>query len=104
METALIFSQTLFYLVISVAIIVLGVLCSIVVLNLVKITRELERISRNVQNTSATITKQIEDAMEKLSGLPFLSYFFKKREADRRQPQKTSSGRMTKSPQKPNES
>jgi hypothetical protein len=83
MESALIFSQTLFYLVISIAIIVLGVLSSLVVFNLVKITRQLENISRNFQSTSSTITKQIEDIIDQLATLPFLNFFFKKHRADR---------------------
>ncbi len=78
METALIFSQTLFYLVISLAIIVLGVLSSLVVYNLVKITKQLKEISKNFENTSSVVAKQIEEIIDRLATLPFLSFFFKK--------------------------
>ncbi len=71
----LIFSQTLFYLTVSVAIIALGIVISMVAYNVVKITRDLRKIANNMGHASEDIRESIEDALENLSSIPFLSMF-----------------------------
>lgn len=78
METALIFAQTVFYLTVSVAIIVIGVLGVVVMYHLIRITRELEELSRNLKNASSEAGERINDIIDRLSDLPVLSYFLKK--------------------------
>ncbi len=79
METALIFAQTLFYLTVSAAVIAIGVLCAIVTYHLIHITRELEELSRNLNRASSEAGERIDDIIDRLSDLPILAYFLKKR-------------------------
>lgn len=74
----LIFAQTLYYLIVSLAIIVLGVLFTIIMYNLVYITKHLRHISDNLDDTSDELKKRIEEVVERLSSLPILSYFLKR--------------------------
>lgn len=74
----LIFSQTLFYFVASIAIIVLGVLLAISTYNLIYITKHLRNISDRLDDATEEIRTRIEEIVEKLSSLPILSYFLKK--------------------------
>lgn len=72
---ALIFSQTFFYLVVSFAIIVLGVLVAIVAYHLIRITKRLEEISRDISDTSHDARERIKELLEAFSRIPFLSFF-----------------------------
>ncbi len=73
----LVFAETVFYLTVSAAIIVVGVLCAIVAYHLIRITRELEELSRNLKSASSAAGERINDIIDRLSDLPILSYFLK---------------------------
>ncbi len=81
MDNLLVFSETLFYLVASVTIIVVGVLCAVAAYHLIRITKEVEAISRNVHNASSQVQERIGNSIEKLSGLPILSFFLRRSRA-----------------------
>ncbi len=74
----LIFSQTLFYLTVSFAIIALSVLFGVIAYHLMKITKDLSKISNNLGEASDDLREQIEATLEKLSSIPFLSSFLRK--------------------------
>jgi hypothetical protein len=74
----LIFAQTLYYLVVSLAIIVLGALFTIITYHLIYITKHLRHISDNLDDTSGELKKRIEEVIERLASLPILSFFLKK--------------------------
>ncbi|MDO8504327.1 MAG: hypothetical protein Q7S36_00540 [Candidatus Liptonbacteria bacterium] len=78
METALILSQTLFYFVVSTAIMVLGVLFAIVIYHLINIAKELEKISNDFHDISGEAKERLREIIERLSELPILSYFLKR--------------------------
>ncbi len=78
METVLIVSQIFFYFSVSLAIVVIGVLCIITLFHLVRITKELERISRDFRNASGDVLERIRDIVEMLSELPILSFLLKR--------------------------
>ncbi|MDO8516231.1 MAG: hypothetical protein Q7S28_03210 [bacterium] len=79
METALIFAQTLFYFTVSLAIIAIGILSAIVTYHLIHIARELEELSRKLNDASSEAGERINDIINRLSDLPILSYFLKTR-------------------------
>lgn len=83
METALIFAQTVFYLTVSLAIIAVGILGAILIYHLTRIARELEELSRNLNNASSEAGERINDIIDRLSDLPILSYFLKERPSAR---------------------
>lgn len=74
----LVFAQTLYYLVVSVAIIVLGTLFVVIAYYLISIAKHLGHISDNLDDTSGDLKKRIEEIVERLSSLPILSYFLKR--------------------------
>lgn len=74
----LIFMQTLYYLVVSLAIIVFGALFAIIMYHLICITKRLRHISDNLDDTSDELKKRIEEIIERLSSLPIFSYFLKR--------------------------
>lgn len=80
--TALILAQTFFYFTVSFAVIAVGVLCVMVTYHLMRIVRELEELSRNLNHASAEAIERINDVIDRLSELPVLSYFLKKRSAN----------------------
>ncbi len=88
METALIFSEIVFYLTVSLAIIVMGVLCAMVTYRLIRIARELEELSRKLNNASDEAGERINEIIDRLSDLPILSYFLKKRPASHNEKRK----------------
>ncbi len=73
--TMLIFAQTLFYLTVSLAIIALGILAGMIAYHLVKITKELRRITDNLGGASDELRDSLSDLIERLSSLPVLSMF-----------------------------
>ncbi len=75
---ALIFAETVFYIVISLAIIILGVLLGIMTYELVKITRNLRRISENLSSMSKDTEEKVREIIGRLSDSPILSFFMKK--------------------------
>lgn len=77
--TTLIFSQILFYITVSLAIIVLGVMIGLAVYHIIKIAKSLEVISENIENLSSDLQESIEGILGKLSVLPFFSMFFKRK-------------------------
>ena len=81
MFTALIFSETVFYLTVSIAIIAVGILFAIFTYHLIRIARELEELSLNLNHGSSEAMKKINDMIDRLTEIPILSYFLKKRES-----------------------
>ncbi|MDE2001741.1 MAG: hypothetical protein KGI60_04230 [Patescibacteria group bacterium] len=73
--TLLVAAQTLFYFTVSLAIIVLGVLCAVIAYYLMKVARNLRRISDNLGDASDDVHVKIEEALENLASIPFLSAF-----------------------------
>jgi len=68
---------------VSVAIIAIGVLCAIVAYHLIRIVRKLEELSRNLNHAGSIAGERINDIIDRISELPILSYFLKKRPATR---------------------
>lgn len=95
MLEALIFAQTVFYLAVSLAIIVIGVLCAIAAYHLVRITKELEEISRNLRSASSAAGERINDIIDRLSDLPVLSYFLRKQNQNHGKQRKKGRGRQS---------
>lgn len=79
MFTALIFSETVFYLTVSLAIIAIGILLGIFTYHLIRIAKELEELSHNLNHGSSEAMKKINDIIDRLTEIPILSYFLKKR-------------------------
>jgi len=79
METTLILAKIIFYFAVSAAVIALGVLTAIVAYHLIRITRELENLARNINHVSSEAGEKINDIINKLSALPILSYFLRKK-------------------------
>ncbi len=75
----LIVAQTLFYFTVSFAIIALSILTGMIAYHLVKITRELRRITDNLGDASDELRESLADIIERLSGLPILSMFMNDR-------------------------
>lgn len=73
----LIFSEILFNLTASFAIIAVGVLLAFVAYHLMHITKKLRHISDNLSDISDDTKDAIEEIIEKLSNLPILSFFMK---------------------------
>lgn len=78
MQNALIISQTVFYISASLAIIIIGVGTGMVVYYVVRIAKELQKISRDLRETSDILTERIGDIIDRLLELPFISFLFKK--------------------------
>lgn len=74
----LIVAQTIFYLSVSLAIIALGVLSAIATYYIIHIARHLNNLSNNLDNTSEEIKENVREIIERLSQLPFLSFFLKR--------------------------
>ena len=74
----LVFAQTFYYIVASLAIVVLGMLLSIMAYHIIHITKHLRNISDNLDDTSGELKKRIEEVIERLSSLPILSYFLRR--------------------------
>lgn len=73
------FAQTLFYFVISASIIVCAVLLAVVAIHLIHIVKKLEQISRNLHDASDEAKQRMREVMDRLSEVPFLSFFMKRR-------------------------
>ena len=76
--TMLIFSQTLFYLTVSFAIIALSILFGLIAYNLMRITRDLSKISNNFSEASDDLREKLEEVLEQLYEVPVLSSFLRK--------------------------
>lgn len=81
MENALIISQTIFYSVFSLAIVVLGFLVAVIAYHLINIVKELEVISKELHDASGHAKERIDEIIEKLSSLPVLSFLLNKTRA-----------------------
>ena len=79
----LIFSQTLFYLTVSFAIIALSILFGLIAYNLMRITKDLSKISNNFSEASDDLREKLEEVLEEvleqLYEIPVLSSFLRKR-------------------------
>lgn len=82
METTLIFSEIVFNLTISLAVMVVGGLFAVIAYQLISVTRNLKKLSDNLNNASAEAGEKISEALERLSELPIFSYFFRKRPSE----------------------
>lgn len=77
METTLMFAEIVFYFTVSLAVITFGVLGAIGTYRLIRIARELEALSRNLNHASSEAGELIHDIIDRLSDVPILSYFLK---------------------------
>lgn len=77
---ALIFAQTVFYLTFSLLIIVLLVSAVLVSYYIVRIAKNLNKLSDDLHQASEEVRENIKEIMERLSSLPFLSFLLKKSE------------------------
>lgn len=75
----LIFSQTLYYLVASFAVIVFGTFFIIIAYHMIRITKHVRHISDNLDDVSEELKIRIEEVIEQLSSIPILSYFVKRK-------------------------
>lgn len=73
----LVLAQIIFYLTVSVAIIVLGVLCAIAAYHLIRTMKHLSNISDTLEGTAKDLKHTIREIIEKLASLPILSYLLK---------------------------
>ncbi len=83
MDATLIFAETIFYFTVSFAVITIGISCAIVTRHLIRIAREIEDLSRNLNHASSEAGERINDIIERLSDIPILSYFLRKHSATR---------------------
>lgn len=72
------FAQTLFYFVSSIAILVVGGLLGIVVFHVIKIVKNLEIFSDNLNETSAEIKGKVNAYLDKLADTPIISLLIEK--------------------------
>lgn len=89
METTLIFSEIVFNLTISLAVMVVGGLLAVIVYQLISVVRNLKELSDNLNNASEEAGERIREVLERLSEMPIFSYFFRKRP-----PKQTTKGRV----------
>lgn len=82
METALIFSEIIFNLTISLAVMVVGGLLAIIAYHLISVVQELKELSGNLNSASVEVGERVNDIIDRLSDLPVLSYFLKKRHGE----------------------
>ena len=79
MEIVLMLSQIIFYLVVSAAIMILGIIVGVATYHLIRIAKELEAISRNFRDMSDDADVKIREIIERLAELPILSFFLRNR-------------------------
>ncbi len=79
MEATLIFSEIVFNFVVSIAVVTAGVLLVLVALPLIRIGKELEQLSSNLNQASFDAAERINDIIDRFSELPIFSFFLKKR-------------------------
>lgn len=79
METVFIFSEITFNFVVSVAVITVGVLFVFIVVPMIRILRELEKFSSNLNQISSDAVERINDIVDRFSELPIFSFFLKDR-------------------------
>lgn len=88
MGTALIFSEIVFNLTVSLAVMVVGGLLAVIAYHLVSMASELKELSRTLNNASAEALERIGEVVNRFSELPVLSSFLGKR-----QPRQSTKGR-----------
>ncbi len=75
-------AQTIFYLVFSVAAIVIGALLAIATYYLVQIARKLELLTQRISDTTDDVRLKIQDTVDRIADLPLLPFimsFLKRR-------------------------
>ncbi|MBI3046431.1 MAG: hypothetical protein HYY86_02770 [Candidatus Harrisonbacteria bacterium] len=75
--TALIFAQTLFYLTVSLAIIVFGILLGIIAYHFIAIAKQLRKLSEDLNNASEEVQERVSEIMDRLAALPLFSFLLK---------------------------
>jgi len=75
---ALIFAQTLFYFAFSFLLIMFLVWTVFIGYYLMHIAKNLNKLSDNLNQASEEVKENVREIMERLSSLPFLSFFIKK--------------------------
>ncbi len=88
MATTLIFAEIVFYLTVSIAIILMAALGASVTYRLIRIARELEGLSRNLNQASSEAGERIREVVERLSDIPVLSFFLRRHQAPREKEKK----------------
>ncbi|MBI2023341.1 hypothetical protein HYT01_02130 [Candidatus Giovannonibacteria bacterium] len=73
----LIYAQTVFYIVASIAIIVVGFMVALVAYHLVGIARSLHKIAEALSEFSEETEELLKDIIHKLMNIPILSFFLK---------------------------
>jgi len=81
METTLIFAQTVFYLTVSLAAIAIGIFSVIIMCQVIRLVREIKKISSNLNYASSEVAERIKNIIDRFSVWPILSFFLKKRSA-----------------------
>ncbi|MEK7627081.1 MAG: hypothetical protein AAB397_00665 [Patescibacteria group bacterium] len=74
-------SQTVFYIVAALAMIILGALFLAAAYYLISIASHIKKISKNIGQISEDAKEGLEKTIGNLSSLPFVSFFFKKASA-----------------------
>lgn len=74
----LILSQTIFYFVISVVVVLFGVLLCVITWHMIAIAKHLHRLSNNLESVSQEVQETINGIIDVLAGLPIMSFLFKK--------------------------
>ena len=74
----LILSQTIFYLTISVVVILFGILLCVITWHMIAIAKHLHRLSNNIESTAKEVQDTINNIIDVLAGLPIMSFLFKK--------------------------
>ena len=77
--TTLEISQIIFNLVISIAVIVVAVLISIIAFDVIKFTKSIKKFMDGVNKESVEVYSKINNFLEGISNLSFISKFFKKK-------------------------
>jgi len=78
MQTTFIISQIVFNITATLVVVTIGVGIAIIVFRLVKVAKELEKISTDIRETSDIVAEKISDIIDSLHSIPFLSFLFKK--------------------------
>jgi len=68
-------AQTTFYLTFSLVVIAVGILFILITYNFLRLIRYLRHISRNLENASEEVRRNITEIIERLSKLPIFSAF-----------------------------
>ena len=81
-------SQIIFNLVISIAVIVVAVLISVIAFDVIKFTKSIKKFMDGVNKESVELYAKVNNFLEGISNLSFISRFFKKKNNKQKNGQK----------------